>query len=136
MKVRSEIMYPEYKLIQIVELPENGKNKYAIQYIAHMEYFDFDFRSKNSIKKFLSEGGYKSGEYLIIVDNEEYGDRYITVAVCVYRDKEQGNFLEFKLAGKEWKNLVREVVEQPPVIDVKLDIQTMHKVSVPKVIPE
>lgn len=70
MKVRSEIMYPEYKLIQIVELPENGKNKYAIQYIAHMEYFDFDFRSKNSIKKFLSEGGYKSGEYLVIVDKK------------------------------------------------------------------
>lgn len=136
MKVRSEIMYPEYKLIQIVELPENGNNKYAVRQIAHMEYFEFDFATKNTVKKFLSEGGYDSGEYIVIVDNESSGDKYVTIAVCIYRNKEQGNFLEFKIAGEEWKNFVREVIEQPPVIDVKLDIQTMHKVSVPKVIPE
>lgn len=126
-------MYPEYKLIQIVELPENGNNKYAVRQIAHMEYFEFDFCTKNTIKKFLSEGGYDSGEYIVIVDNESSGDRFVTVAVCIYRDKEQGNFLEFKFAGEEWKNLVREVIEQSPVIDMKFDIQTMHKVKVPKI---
>lgn len=129
-------MYPEYKLIQIVEVPKNGNNKYAIREIAHMDYFEFDFKSKNSIKKFLAANGYESGEYLIITENERNGDQYLILAVCSFRAKEFGNFVDFKIPGDEWKNIVREVMEQLPIIDMRLDIQTTNKVSIPKILEE
>lgn len=127
-------MYPEYKIIQIVELPMNGRNKYGIRLLGHMEYFDFDFMCKNTLKKFFVDGGYDSGEYLIIRDNETNGDLYIVEAVCAYRAKESGNFVDFKLPGKEWKALVKEVMECPPMIDMSLQIQTTHNVRIPKIV--
>ena len=129
-------MYPEYKLIQIIEVPQNGKNKYAIREIAHMDYFEFDFMSKNSIKKFLAAGKYDSGEYLVITENERNGDQYLVLAVCSFRAKEFGNFMDFKIPGEEWKNIIREVMEQLPIIDMSLDIQTMNKVKIPKITTE
>ena len=129
-------MYPCYQLIQIVELPENGGNKYAVRFLAQMEYFDYDFMCKNALKEFLFTNKYDSGEYLIIRDNEEYGDIYVTEAVCIYRCKDKGSYVDFKIAGEEWKNLVKEVLEKSPIIKPSLQIQTMHKLSVPKIIPE
>lgn len=129
-------MYPEYQLIQIVETPENGDNKYAVRFLARMNYFDFDFMCKNTLKKFLRDGDYKSGEYLIISENENLGDRYIVEAVCIYRSKDNGYYIDFKLAGDEWKKLVKEVMEESPFIEPSLKIQTMHKVSVQKIVEE
>lgn len=128
-------MYPEYMLVQIVEVPKNGKlSPYAVRYLARMEYFDFDFMCKNTLKKFFTENELDSGEYLIVHDNENNGDKYVTDAVCVYRAKDSGNFLDFKIAGEEWIELVNNVMEQAPIIDIKLDIQTIHKVTVPKMV--
>lgn len=87
-------------------------------------------------KEFLFTNKYDSGEYLIIRDNEEYGDIYVTEAVCIYRCKDKGSYVDFKIAGEEWKNLVKEVLEKSPIIKPSLQIQTMHKLSVPKIIPE
>lgn len=129
-------MYPCYQLIQIVELPENGGNKYAVRFLAQMEYFDYDFMCKNALKEFLFKNKYENGEYLIIHDNEESGDIYVTDAVCIYRCKDKGSYVDFKIAGEEWKNLVKEVLEKSPIIKPSLQIQTMHKLSVPKIIPE
>lgn len=129
-------MFPEYKIIQIVEVPKNGDNKYAIRILGRMEYFDFDFMCKNTLKKFFMDGGYDSGEYIIIRDNESSGDTYLVEAICVYRAKEQGNFLDFKLPGEEWKDFVINTLENAPVINVKFDIQTMHKLSIPKICTE
>ena len=129
-------MYPCYQLIQIVELPENGGNKYAVRFLARIEYFDFDFRCKNALKDFLFKNKYANGEYLIIHDNEESGDIYVTDAVCIYRCKDKGSYVDFKIAGDEWKSLVTEVLEKTPVIEPSLQIQTMHKLSVPKIVTE
>ena len=101
-----------------------------------MEYFDYDFMCKNALKEFLFTNKYDSGEYLIIRDNEEYGDIYVTEAVCIYRCKDKGSYVDFKIAGEEWKNLVKEVLEKSTIIKPSLQIQTMHKLSVPKIIPE
>lgn len=125
-------MYPEYYLIQIVELPKNGDaSPYAVRHFARMQYFDFDFMCKNSIKKFFVSHNMNDGEYLIIRDNESEGDLYVTEAVCIYRAKDTGKFVDFKRPGKEWTDLVRKVMEDIEVIPIGLKIQTMHKVSVP-----
>ena len=50
--------------------------------------------------------------------------------------KDKGSYIDFKIAGDEWKSLVTEVLEKTPVIEPSLQIQTMHKLSVPKIIPE
>lgn len=129
-------MYPCYQLIQIVELPENGGNKYAVRFLARMGYFDFDFMCKNALKDFLFKNKCENGEYLIIHDNEESGDIYVADAVCIYRCKDKGSYVDFKIAGEEWQSLLREVLEQTPVIEPSLKIQTMHKLSVPKIVTE
>lgn len=116
-----------YRVVQIIATP-NLKSKYAIRNIGKMAYFNFDFMTKNSLKKFFSEEKYESGEYLVLKIQEE---EYIPEAICIYRDKEQGFFIDFKLPGEEWKALVREVFSEIPEINVKLEMQTMHKVSVP-----
>ena len=128
-------MYPEYMLIQIIEVPKNGNSSpYAVRYYGRMEYFDFDFMCKNTLKKFFSDNNMDSGEYLIIHDNEKNGDKYVVDAVCIYRTKDSGNFLEFKLAGQEWINLVNTTMDKTPVVDIGLKIQTINKITIPKMV--
>lgn len=130
-------MYPEFKIIQIVELPPNGDfNPYAVRFFGRMEEFEYDFRCKNTLKGFFADHNMDSGEYIIISDNEHSGSRYNTEAICIYRTKEQGNFLDFKRPGKEWVDLVNKVLEETEVIEIGLKIQTMHKVNIPKIVPE
>lgn len=76
----------------------------------------------------------ESGEYLIIHDNEKTGDKYVVDAVCSYRTKDSGNFLDFKLPGKEWISLVNISMDCTPVIDIGLKIHTTNKISIPKMI--
>lgn len=128
-------MYPEYMLVQIIEVPKNGNSSpYAVRYYGRMEYFDFDFMCKNTLKKFFSDNNMESGEYLVIHDNEKNGDKFVVDAVCIYRTKDSGNFLEFKLGGKDWINLVNTTMDSTPVIDMGLDIQTINKVTIPKMV--
>ena len=127
-------MFPEYKIIQIVEVPKNGDNKYAIRILGRMEYFDFDFMCKNTLKKFFTDNNMSSGEYIIIHDNEINGDKFVVDAVCVYRTKDSGNFLDFKLAGQEWIDLVNATMDKTPVVDIGLKIQTINKVTIPKMV--
>lgn len=130
-------MYPEYKIIQIVELPPNGDMPpYAVRLFGRMEYFEYDFMCKNTLKKFFADHKMESGEYIIISDNENSGSRYNTDSICIYRSKEQGNFLDFKRPGKEWIELVNKVLEEAEIIDIGLKIQTIHKVTVPKIAVE
>ncbi|MBM6854639.1 hypothetical protein H6B11_10800 [Mediterraneibacter glycyrrhizinilyticus] len=127
-------MYPEYKLIQIVELPRNGETSpYAVREYARMEYFDFDFMCKNAIKKFMVDHSMESGEYLIIRDNEKPGDTYIVEAICVFRVKDSGNYIDFKRPGEEWVDLVRTVMDGSEIIPLIFKIQTMHKMTIPKI---
>ena len=127
-------MYPEYKLIQIVELPKNGNTSpYAVREFARMEYFDFDFRCKNAIKKFMADREMESGEYLIIRDNDRNGDRYVVEAICIFRAKESGYYVDFKYPGEEWIDLVRKAMDDTEVIPINLEIQTMHKMTIPKI---
>lgn len=126
-------MYPEYKLIQIIEVPRNGKSSpYAVRFYGRMEYFEFDFMCKNTLKKFFADHNMQEGDYLIIHDNEHSGDVFIIDAVCIYRTKENGNFLDFKLPGKDWVDLVNNVLEKTEVVDIGLKIQTSNKVNIPK----
>lgn len=126
-------MYPEYKLIQIIEVPRNGKSSpYAVRFYGRMEYFEFDFMCKNTLKKFFTEHDMQDGDYLIIHDNEHTGDAFIIDAVCIYRARENGNFLDFKLPGKEWVDLVNNVMEKTEVVDIGLKIKTSNKVNIPK----
>ena len=128
-------MYPEYMLIQIIEVPKNGNSSpYAVRYYGRMEYFDFDFMCKNTLKKFFTDNNMSSGEYIIIHDNETNGDKFFVDAVCVYRTKDSGNFLDFKLAGQEWIDLVNTTMDKTPVVDIGLKIQTINKVTIPKMI--
>lgn len=128
-------MYPEYMLVQIIEVPKNGNSSpYAVRYYGRMEYFDFDFMCKNTLKKFFNDNNMDSGEYLIIHDNEKNGDKFVVDAVCVYRTKDSGNFLDFKLAGQEWINLVNTTMDKTPVVDIGLKIQTINKVTIPKMV--
>lgn len=136
-KIESEVynMYPEYMLIQIIEVPKNGNSSpYAVRYYGRMEYFDFDFMCKNTLKKFFTDNNMTSGEYMIIHDNESNGDKFVVDAVCVYRTKESGNFLDFKLAGQEWIDLVNVTMDKTPVVDIGLKIQTINKVTIPKMV--
>lgn len=138
-EIESEVydMYPEYQIIQIVELPSNGDfNPYAVRYYGRMEYFEYDFMCKSTLKKFFADHNMDSGEYIIISDNEHSGSRYNVDAICVYRNKEQGNFLDFKRPGREWINLVNKVLEETEIIEIGLKIQTMHKVTIPKIVVE
>lgn len=126
-------MYPEYKLIQIIEVPRNGKSSpYAVRFYGRMEYFEFDFMCKNTLKKFFTEHDMQDGDYLIIHDNEHSGDAFVIDAVCIYRARENGNFLDFKLPGKEWVDLVNNVMEKTEVVDIGLKIKTSNKVNIPK----
>lgn len=126
-------MYPEYKLIQIIEVPKNGKSSpYAVSFYGRMEYFEFDFMCKNTLKKFFAEHDMQDGDYLIIHDNDLSGDAFIIDAVCSYRMKEKRNFLDFKLPGKEWTDLVNNVMEKTEVVDIGLKIKTSNKVNIPK----
>lgn len=126
-------MYPSYNLIQIVEVPKNGDlSPYAVRFYGRMEYFEFDFMCKNTLKKFFAKHNMKDGNYLIVHDNERSGDVYVIDAVCIYRTKDSGNFLDFKLPGKEWTDLVNNVMENTEVIDIGLKINTINKVAVPK----
>lgn len=128
-------MYPEYDLIQIIEVPQNGNSSpYAVRHYGRMEYFDFDFMCKNTLKKFFNDNNMESGEYLIIHDNEKTGDKYVVDAVCSYKTKDSGNFLDFKLPGKEWISLVNISMDCTPVIDIGLKIHTTNKISIPKMI--
>lgn len=130
-------MYPEYKLIQIIEVPRNGKSSpYAVRFYGRMEYFEFDFMCKNTLKKFFTEHDMQDGDYLIIHDNEHSGDAFVIDAVCIYRTKENGNFLDFKLPGKEWVDLVNNVMEKTEVVDIGLKIKTSNKVNIPKMMYE
>lgn len=127
-------MYPEYRLIQIVELPKNGDaSPYAVRQFARLEYFDFDFMCKNSIKRFFTDHHMNDGEYLIIRNNEHNGDKLIAEAICVFRTKQTGNFVDFKRPGKAWIELVRKVMDDLEVIPISIKIQTMHKMSIPKI---
>lgn len=127
-------MYPECYLVQIVELPKNGDSSpYAVRVFAKMEYFDFDFKCKFSIKKFLVSHNMNDGEYLIIRVNEHSGGVYVTEAICIYRSKEHGNFMEFKRPGKAWIELVQKVMEDIEIIPIFLEIQTMNKISIPRI---
>lgn len=126
-------MYPEYKLIQIIEVPRNGKSSpYAVRFYGRMEYFEFDFMCKNTLKKFFTEHEMQDGDYLIIHNNEHTGDAFIIDAVCIYRARENGNFLDFKLPGKEWVDLVNNVMEKTEFVDIGLKIKTSNKVNIPK----
>lgn len=126
-------MYPSYKLIQIVEVPKNGDSSpYAVRFYGRMEYFEFDFMCKSTLKKFFTEHNMQDGEYLIIHDNEHSGDAFVIDAVCIYRAKDSGNFLDFKMAGKEWTDLVNNVMENTEIIDIGLKIKTINKVTIPK----
>ena len=126
-------MYPEYKLIQIIEVPRNGKSSpYAVRFYGRMEYFEFDFMCKNTLKKFFTEHEMQDGDYLIIHKNEHSGDVFVIDAVCIYRARENGNFLDFKLPGKEWVDLVNNVMEKTEVVDIGLKIKTSNKVNIPK----
>lgn len=126
-------MYPEYKLIQIIEVPRNGKSSpYAVRFYGRMEYFEFDFMCKNTLKKFFTEHDMQDGDYLIIHNNEHSGDVFIIDAVCSYRTKENRKFLDFKLPGKEWTDLVNNVMEKTEVVDIGLKIKTSNKVNIPK----
>lgn len=87
---------------------------------------------KNTLKKFFTEYNMQDGDYLIIHDNEHAGDVFIIDAVCIYRTKENGNFLDFKLPGKEWIDLVNNVMEKTEVVDIGLKIKTSNKVDIPK----
>ena len=128
-------MYPEYMLIQIIEVPKNGNSSpYAVRYYGRMEYFDFDFMCKNTLKKFFTDNNMSGGEYIIIHDNEINGDKFVVDAVCVYRTKDSGNFLDFKLAGQEWIDLVNTTMDKTPVVDIGLKIQTINKVTIPKMV--
>lgn len=136
-KIESEVynMYPEYMLIQIIEVPKNGNSSpYAVRYYGRMEYFDFDFMCKNTLKKFFTDNNMTSGEYMVIHDNESNGDKFVVDAVCVYRTKDSGNFLDFKLAGQEWIDLVNTTMDKTPVVDIGLKIQTINKVTIPKMV--
>lgn len=127
-------MYKEYKLIQIVELPRNGDTcPYVVRQFAKMEYFDFDFMCKNSIKKFLINHNMNDGEYLIIRENGHSMDRYTPEAICIFRAKETGNFVDFKRPGEEWIELVRNVMDDIETIPINMKIQTMHKMAIPKI---
>lgn len=127
-------MYPGYHLIQIVELPKNGDlSPYAVRVFARMEYFDFDFRSKYSLKKYFSEHNMSEGEYLIIRYNENSRDAYVAEAICIYRSKENGNFLDFKRPGKVWLDLVRKVMEEIEIIPISFEMQTMNKINIPQI---
>ncbi|MGI6070692.1 MAG: hypothetical protein ACOYBE_09720 [Blautia sp.] len=127
-------MYPEFQLIQIVELPKNGDTSpYAVRQFARMEYFNFDFMCKNSLKKFFIEHHMENGEYLIIRENDRLGDKFIIEAICIFRAKESGNFVDFKRPGEKWIELVREVMEEIEIIPIGLRIQTMQKMSIPKI---
>lgn len=126
-------MYPSYKLIQIVEVSKNGDSSpYAVRFYGRMEYFEFDFMCKSTLKRFFAEHNMKDGEYLIIHDNEYSGDAFVIDAVCIYRTKDSGNFLDFKKAGKEWTDLVNNVMENTEVIHIGLEIKTINKVTIPK----
>lgn len=126
-------MYPEYKLIQIIEVPRNGKSSpYAVRFYGRMEYFEFDFMCKNTLKKFFTEHEMQDGDYLVIHNNEHSGDVFVIDAVCIYRARENGNFLDFKLPGKEWVDLVNNVMEKTEVVDIGLKIKTSNKVNIPK----
>lgn len=126
-------MYPEYKLIQIIEVPKNGKSSpYAVRFYGRMEYFEFDFMCKNTLKKFFAERDMQDGDYLIIHENDLSGDAFIIDAVCSYRIKENRKFLDFKLPGKEWTDLVNNVMEKTEVVDIGLKIKTSNKINVPK----
>lgn len=55
-------MYPEYRVIQIIEIPPNGDTTpYAVRYYAQIEYFDFDFMSKSTLKEYLKNHRVQSG---------------------------------------------------------------------------
>lgn len=128
-------MYPEYMLVQIIEVPKNGNSSpYAVRYYGRMEYFDFDFMCKNTLKKFFIDNNMESGEYLIIHDNEKNGNKYVVDAVCIYRTKDSGNFLEFKLAGEDWIKLVIDTMDRTPVVNIGMEIQTINKVTIPKMV--
>ena len=130
-------MYPSYKLIQIVEVPQNGESSpYAVKFYGQMEYFEFDFMCKSTLKKFFSKHKMKDGNYLIIHDNESSGDVYVVDAVCIYRTKESGHFLDFKLPGQEWSDLVNNVIDKIEVIDIGLKIHTSNKINIPKIVNE
>lgn len=126
-------MYPSYKLIQIVEVPKNGDSSpYAVRFYGRMEYFEFDFMCKSTLKRFFAEHNMQDGEYLIIHENEHSGDVFVIDVVCIYRTKDSGNYLDFKKAGKEWTDLVNNVMENTEEIDIGLKIKTINKVTIPK----
>lgn len=87
---------------------------------------------KNTLKKFFTEHEMQDGDYLIIHNNEHSGDVFVIDAVCIYRARENGNFLDFKLPGKEWTDLVNNVMEKTEVVDIGLKIKTSNKVNIPK----
>ena len=128
-------MYLKYKLIQVVEVPKNGNSSpYAAKFYGRMEYFEFDFMCKSTLKKFFADHKLKDGNYLIIHENEYSGDVYVVDAVCIYRTKDNGNFLDFKLPGQEWIDLVHNVMENTEIIDIGLKIKTINKVTIPKMV--
>nr|DAP64463.1 MAG TPA: hypothetical protein [Caudoviricetes sp.] len=127
-------MYPEYRVIQIIEIPPNGDTTpYAVRYYAQIEYFDFDFMSKSTLKEYLKNHRVQSGEYIIIHDNENSGARYIVDAICSYEVKENGTYLNIKHPGEKWQQLVNKVLDNPEIVDTKPTIQTMNKLKIPKI---
>ncbi len=116
-------------IIQIVELPQNGKNKYAVRYLGSLEYFDYDFMCKNSLKKFFKESNYDDGKYIILHINENRGQTYIIDSICTYK---KGS-VELAQPGESWKKLVAEVLEEYPYIKQGLQISTSNKVDIPKI---
>lgn len=127
-------MWTQYDLIQIVEIPKNGdSSSYAVRNLARMEYFEFDFMCKNILKKFFADHNFSSGDYVITHMNENSGDIVVVDAVCIYRVKPQGQFLEFKIPGDEWKNLVKDITEGTPIVKFDMKIDTIKRVHIPKI---
>lgn len=121
--------YEGCTIIQIVELPQNGNNKFAVRYIGHLKYFEYDFMCKKSLKKFFNDGCYDDGKYILMHINEELGETYKLDAICDYH-KGTVNFL---IPGKVWIGLVNDVLEKYPNINQEMKITTTNKVNIPKI---
>lgn len=51
----------------------------------------------------------------------------------VFTVQEKGNFLDFKLPGKEWTDLVNNVMENTEMLDIELRIKTINKITIPQI---
>lgn len=124
----------DFMLVQILKVDDNsGANPYAVRYVGGLADFWYDFRTKNSLKKYFEDKNFGSGDYLVIHENEYQGDRYVIDSVVTYRKKSSGNFLEMQKPGKAWVDLVRDAMDEVGDIPLHLEIKNAKKVNVPVV---